>query len=176
MTAFSMARQDFIDYIDRESNILHLDDFSSRRGDPDNDTPEKCLIGFKCGDEYRVEDFRKIFLSAGFLHFGADLSEPGTLRAGLMIAPDCLDTHLNILEEHKDIISETFHLENIATGQAGNRIYFFSVEKNSIDLSSLRNWESEFRWVRETLEKLYYVLRVHDEIRGTEYAEYGSLL
>ena len=44
------------------------------------------------------------------------------------------------------------------------RTHRLSVEKFHVDLSQQENWDAEFRWLRESLEKLYWVLRVHDTL------------
>lgn len=58
----------------------------------------------------------------------------------------------------------TFSFEDIKFREAGGNILQLYVVKQNVDLTQAANWDTEFRWLRENLEKLYWVLRVHDTL------------
>ena len=137
-------REAFIAYIARESRVLELDDFG---GDE--------YIGYSCGyGPY------KIWLSTWI---GSELDIVATR---LMIGKE----HGNVFErlkENEDKIQWLFPEEEVnykpfAGGHKG-----IGVEKR-VDLSQRENWDKISVWVRENLEKLLYVIRIHDAIKESE--------
>ena len=46
----------------------------------------------------------------------------------------------------------------------GSNIYQFRVEKENVDLTQIANLDANFHWLRETLEKLYWVLRLQETL------------
>ena len=135
-------REALIAYIARESRVLELDDFG---GDE--------YIGYSCGyGPY------KIWLST---YIGSDL-----VATRLMIGKEHSDT-FERLKENKDKIQWLFPEEevNYRTFNGGHQ--GIGVEKH-VDLSQRENWDEIFVWVRGNLEKLLYVIRIHDAIQESE--------
>ena len=151
---FDTLRNAFIKYVESESSILQLDDFSKEEYGGQ-------YIGYNCG--YKTESGHDIFLSAG-LNFQKSLSD-GIIAAGLVVrsASGYVESHYKEMEAHKTEIENAFFLTGIEFKAIG-RTHRMSIEKFHIDLSQSENWNAEFRWLRENLEKLYWVLRVHDTL------------
>ena len=75
-----------------------------------------------------------------------------------------VESHYKKFEENKNKIEKAFSFENInPRGKIGN-VFQLSVVKRDVDLTQTADWDTEFRWLRENLEKLYWVLRVHDTL------------
>ena len=75
-----------------------------------------------------------------------------------------VESHYKNFEENKNKIEKAFSFENInLRGKSGN-VFQLSAVKRDVDLTQTANWDTEFRWLRENLEKLYWVLRVHDTL------------
>lgn len=138
------VRKALIAYIARESRVLELDDFG---GDE--------YIGYSCGyGPY------KIWLSTWI---GSDLDIVATR---LMIGRE----HRNAFErlkENKDKIQWLFPEEEVNYKPFTGGHQGIGVEKR-VDLSQRENWDEIFVWVRENLEKLRYVIRIHDAIQESE--------
>ena len=163
---FDIIRNAFIEYIENESSILQLDDFSKEEYGGQ-------YIGYNCG--YKTDSGHDIFLSAG-LNFAKSLSD-GIIAAGLVVrsASRYVESHYKEMEAHKTEIENAFSLTGIEFKTIG-RTHRVSMEKFHIDLSQPENWKGEFRWLRENLEKLYWVLRVHDTLgwNNTSFTENAS--
>ena len=137
-------REALIAYIARESRVLELDDFGP---DP--------FIGYYCG--YGPH---KIWLA---IWIGTDLDIVATR---LMIGRE----HHNAFERLKEnegkiqwlFPEEEVNYRTFAGGHQG-----IGVEKH-VDLSQRENWDEVSVWVRENLEKLLYVIRIHDAIQESE--------
>ena len=150
VTDFDTIREAFIKYVEHESRILHLDDFSI------NSRPE--FIGYESG--YPTENRRRdiwinVWMPPGLDRVSAVISIRGDSRY--------FESHYQKLNAHKSKIKNAFSFETINPGDASN-IFQLRVEKENIDLTQTANWETEFRWLRENLEKLYWVLHVHDTL------------
>jgi hypothetical protein len=142
-------REALIAYIDRESRVLKLDDFG---GDE--------YIGYSCG----YED-RKIWLT---IWIGRSLDIVATR---LMFDNEHRNTFRKI-EENKNKIEWLFPEEVVdCKSFSGNR-QGIGVEKR-VDLTQRGNWQTTSVWVRENLEKLLYVIPIHDNIQesGTQKSE-----
>lgn len=136
-------REALIAYIARESRVLELDDFG---GDE--------YIGYSCGyGPY------KIWISTWI---GSDLDIVATR---LMIGKEHGNT-FERLKENKDKIQwlfpEEVNYKPFAGGHKG-----IGIEKR-VDLSQRENWDEISVWVRANLEKLFYVIRIHDAIQESE--------
>ncbi len=153
---FKTIRKTFIEYISSNSSILILDDFSKDKYDGK-------YIGYDCG--YKKGDFRHIYLSAA-IEIKEDECSNATIRAALVIDSNSeyLETHYKVMEGHMDKIKSLFDLDGLSSLSlpSTNRLV---VSKYSVDFSRSENWRIEFQWLRENLEKLYWVLRVHDTIQ-----------
>ena len=156
---FDTIREAFIEYVNRESTILQLDDFSK-------DEYGGRYIGYDCG--YKTEERRDIFLSAGLAFDNGNISN-GIIAASLVIrsTSEYFESHYKKLESCKTEIEKTFSLENIKFKKVGGT-HRLSMEKFHVDLSLRENWDTEFQWLRENLERLFWVLRLHDTIQITE--------
>lgn len=143
---FDAIREAFIEYIERESNILRLDNFGA-----------KAFIGYESG--YRkVNGYRQIWLAAWLPEDRNDIAAVISIQSNTIF----FKSHYQKFKEHKGRIEDIFSFEYIKLIKAGPNISQVRVVKKGIDLTQRANWDTGFRWLRETLEKLYYVLRVHD--------------
>ena len=140
------ARGAFIAYVARESAILRLDDFG-------NDD----YIGYESGYE-KENGYRQIWLAAWLP------VRPNDIAAVIAIQSNSgyCESHYKKFEEHKDRIKETFSFEEVKFREAGSNIRQLYVVRQNIDLTQTADKEAAFRWLRENLEKLHWVLRVHD--------------
>ena len=137
-------REAFIAYIARESRVLELDDFG---GDE--------YIGYSCGyGPY------KIWLATWI---GPDLDIVATR---LMIGKEHRDA-FGRLKESKDKIQWLFPEEEVNYKPFAGGHQGIGVEKR-VDLSQRENWDEISIWVRENLEKLLCVIRIHDAIQESE--------
>ena len=152
---FNTIREAFIEYVNRGSTILQLDDFSK-------DEYGGRYIGYDCG--YKAEEHRDIFLSAGLAFDNGNISN-GIIAASLVIrsTSEYFESHYKKLESRKTEIEKTFSLENIKFKKVGST-HRLSMEKFHVNLSLRENWDTEFQWLRENLERLFWVLRLHDTI------------
>ena len=130
-------REALIAYIDRESHVLEFDDFG-----PDS------FIGYSCGYGHY-----EIWLA---IWIGTNLDIISTsLRFG--------KEHHNTFERLKEIIDKIdwlFPEEEVDYKSFSGDIQGIVIEK-PVDLSQQENWDEISAWVRENLEKLLYVIRIH---------------
>ena len=75
-----------------------------------------------------------------------------------------VESHYKKFEEDKNKIEKAFSFENINPRGKIRNVFQLSVVKRDVDLTQTSNWNTEFRWLRENLEKLYWVLRVYDTL------------
>ena len=127
-------------HIGRESRVLKLDDFG---GDE--------YIGYFCGYGHF-----KIWLS---IWIGTDLDRIAT---NLMIGKEYLKT-FERLQENKHKIEWLFPEKDVLCGLLRG-YYRIGLEKH-VDLTQRENWHGISVWARENLEKLFWVIRVHDTIQ-----------
>lgn len=137
-------REALIAYIDRESRVLELDDFG---GD--------AYIGYSCG--YGPH---KIWLA---IWIGTNLDIVATR---LMIGREHHNT-FERLKENEGKIEWLFPEEEVNYKPFVGGHQGIGVEKR-VDLSQRENWDEISVWVRENLEKLLYVIRIHDAIQESE--------
>ena len=133
-------RDALIEYIERESRVLELDDFG---GDE--------YIGYSCGYGHY-----QIWLS---IWIGTDLDRIAT---NLMIGREHLKT-FERLEKNRQKIEVLFPEDDVLCDliKGNHRI---GVEKY-VDLSQRSNWQATSVWARENLEKLFWVISIHDAIQ-----------
>ena len=137
-------RDALIAYIDRESRVLELDDFGRDE-----------YIGYSCG--YGPH---KIWLAIWIGH-GLDI-----VATRLMMSGEHRDT-FERLKENKDKIEWLFPEEEVNDRTFAGGHQGIGVEKH-VDLSQREKWDEISVWVRENLEKLLYVIRIHDAIQESE--------
>lgn len=160
VTDFETIREAFIEYIERESNILKLDDFSR------DARPE--FIGYESGypkESGHRDIWINVWMPQGLDKVSAVISIGGNSRY--------FGSHYQKLKEHKSEIETAFSFDTINPSEVSGGIFQLRVEKEDIDLTQTVNWDIEFRWLRENLEKWYWILRVHDTlgwdtVRSTE--------
>ena len=134
-----------IAYIKRESRVLELDDFGSDE-----------YIGYSCGYGHH-----KIWLTI-WIAPGLDI-----LATRLMIGSEYRNT-FERLQENKNKIECLFPEEQVNVRQFTHGSQGIGVEKR-VDLSQRENWDEISVWVRENLEKLLYVIRIHDAIQKGDF-------
>ncbi len=145
------VKEAFRAYIEHESDILQLVDSGT--------TGHQDYVDYEAG--YPTENgYHQIWMSA-WVPVGRN-----EITALISIQSDSryFESHYKKFEEHKYKIEETFSLEDIKFREAGGNILQLRVVKQNVDLAQAANRDIAFRWLRENLEKLYWVLRVHDAL------------
>ncbi len=133
-------REEFIAYIGRESSILELDDFG-----------EDDYICYFCGyGPY------KIWL---VIWIGPNLN---IIATNLMMGKEYLET-FERLQENKHKIEWLFSEKDVLCGLLRNGYYRIGLEKD-VDLTQRENWQTVSVWTRENLEKLFWVISIHDKL------------
>ena len=163
VTDFDTIREAFIEYIEHNSSILDLDDFSK------DDRPE--YIGYESGypRENRPRDiWINVWMPPGLDKVSAVISIKGD--------SDYFESHYQKLKAQKSKIEDAFSFESVHPQEVRGNIHQLRVEKSGINLTQTINWDTEFCWLRENLEKLYWVLRVHDTLgwNNISFAENAS--
>ena len=139
----------FIAYIARESDILRLDDFGSSD-----------YIGYESGYE-KENGYRQIWIAAWIPDDRKEIAAVISVGSNSRY----FESHYKKFEEHKDRIENTFSFEDVKFAEASSGIWQLRVMKEDVDLTQKTDRDAAFRWLRENLEKLYWVLRVHDTLR-----------
>ena len=145
----SPFKRAFIAYIARESDILQHADFGT------GEHPE--YVGYEGG--YQKENgYHQIWLSAWIP------ANPNDIAAVIAVRSDSryFESHYKKFEEHKDRIEKVFSFEEIKPRQASDSVFHLRVVKKDVDLTQAAERDTDFRWLRENLEKLHGVLRVQD--------------
>lgn len=145
------AKEAFIAYIKHESDILRLAD-PGRRGRSD-------YINYESG--YPTKNgFQEIQLCAWLPVTWNDVAAVISIRSD----SEYFESHYKKLEEHKSEIEKRFSFEEVKFRPIkGSKVYHLRVVKQGVDLTQAADREIAFHWLRENLEKLYEVLRVHDD-------------
>lgn len=150
---FDTIRNEFKKYINRESDTLRLDDFGGRD-----------YIGYESGYP-KVNGSRLIWLAAQL----PDNREQIAAVIAIQSSSTYHRSHYQKFQEHTGLIKALFSFEDIEFIEAGPNSQL-RVVKAGIDLIQRANWDTAFRWLRENLEKLYYVLRAHETPLGWNFA------
>ena len=74
------------------------------------------------------------------------------------------ESHYQKLNAHKSKIEAIFAFEAITPIRVNSNIYQLRVERENVDLTQIANLDTNFHWLRENLEKLYWVLRMQDTL------------
>lgn len=147
---FETIREAFIEYVEDESSILQLDDFNR------DDRPE--FIGYESGCP-KESSRRDIWINVWM--------PPGLDRVFAVISiredSSYFESYYKKLKEHKSEIETAFSFDTINPATVRGNIFQLRVEKD-IDLTQTANRNTAFHWLRETLEKLYWVLRVQETL------------
>ena len=140
----------FIAHIERESGILQLGNFDTKG--------HRDYVDFKSG--YPTNNRSpEIYLSAWLPIAYNDVAAIIAMRSDSKY----FQAHYKKLEAHKSEIEDTFSFEEVKFRSSGGTRQL-RVVKKSIDMTQPAERDAAFRWLRETLEKLYWVLRVHDTL------------
>ena len=136
-------REEFIAYIGGESNVLELDDFGGAE-----------FICYSCGYGHY-----KIWL---VIWIGGNLD---IIATNLMIGEQYLETFERLKESRHKIEWLFPEQEIICDLIGGNRR--IGIEKRA-DLSQRENWHEISVWARENLEKLFWVISIHDKLSSVD--------
>lgn len=137
----------FIEYIERESDILqHLHGKHPNYVDYEGGYPTQ-------------NGFHEIQLSAWFPDDRHEVAAVISIQSDSRYS----ESHYKKFVEHKERIEQAFSFEGIKLRPAG-KVYHLRVVKSDVDVMQVADRDAAFRWLRENLEKLYYVLRVHDTL------------
>ena len=149
----SPFKKAFIAYIDRESDILQHADFGT--GESPN------YVAYESG--YQKENgYHPIWISAWIPPTHNEIAAVIAVRSDSRY----FRSHYKKFEEHKGRIEKVFSFAEIKPKQANDKIYHLRVVKEGIDLTQAAEWDTGCRWLRENLEKLYWVLRGYDTFGG----------
>lgn len=142
---FESIRNKFRGYIKHESNILHYIGSQDAYINYESDCPRENVSRVVWMNAWLPKDRHKI---------SASISINRNSRF--------FESHYQKLNAHKRKIEAIFAFEAITSIKVSNNIYQFRVEKENVDLTQIANLDTNFHWLRETLEKLYWVLRVQE--------------
>jgi len=147
---FDTIREAFIEYVKRGSSILQLDDFSR------DNYPE--FIGYESGCPQESSQ-RDIWINVWMP------PELDRVSAVISIRGDSsyFESHYEKLKNRKSEIETAFSFDTLNPAAVRGNIFQLRVEKD-VDLTQTANRDTVFRWLRENLEKLYWVLRVQDTV------------
>lgn len=144
---FDIISNEFREYVERESTILQ---------DDGGNAP---FVRYKTGiPNPNGNGLPPIWIYAW-------IPDRDVISAGISVkeASPFFQSHYQELEENKSKIEAAFSFDTpIEIAQLDNGIHQFRVNKTGVDLPQTANRETEFRWLRENLEKLYWVLQIQD--------------
>ena len=145
---FNRIRDEFRKYVQRESTILR---------DDGGNAP---FVRYKTGiPNPNKNGLPPIWINAWIP------DDDGIISAGISVTRNSpfLASHYQELKENKSKIEAAFSFDTtIEIAELANGIRQFRVNKAGVDLTQTTNWDTEFRWLRENLEKLYWVLQIQD--------------
>ena len=145
------VKEAFRAYIERESDLLRYADFGA------SERPN--YVNY--GSGYPKENgYYNIWLAAWIPIDRNEIAAVISIQSNSRY----FESHYKKFEEHKDRIENTFSFEDVKFAEESSGIWQLRVMKEDVDLIQTANWDTAFRWLRETLEKLYWVLRVHDTL------------
>ena len=144
------CREAFIAYVKRKSTILKLRD---RSGSQD-------YVNYETGYPTR-NGFSEIQLSAWLPVDYNDVAALISIRSD----SEYFQSHYRRFEKHESEIKDTFLFEDerVEFKPAGQD-HQLRVVKSGVDLTQTADKDEAFPWLRENLEKLYWVLRMHDTL------------
>lgn len=142
---FNRIRNEFRKYIERESPILQCTG------------TDGAFVKYNAG--YSTENGLPPIWITAWIPDGNIISTTISINENSHF----FESHYQKLKKHKSKIETVFSFETIELTQVRGGIHQLRMQKAGIDLTQTDKWETEFRWLRENLEKLYWVLRVHDQ-------------
>ena len=144
---FDSIRNEFREYVERESTILQ---------DDGGDAP---YVRYKTGiPTPNGNGLPPIWINAW-------IPDGNIISAGISVTQNApfFASHYQELKQNKSKIEAALSFDTpIKIAVLNNGIHQLRVNKTDVDLSQTVNWETEFRWLRENLEKLYWVLQIQD--------------
>ena len=150
---FNEIRNAFREHVERESRILKLDSLEA----------DNAYLRYKSG----IPNPNGNGLPLIWLH--AWIPDGAIISASISVTKNgpFFQSHYKKLEANKSKIQDAFSFETIETvAVKDGSIHHFRVTKNNVDLTRTADWDTEFRWLRENLEKLYWVLQIQDMGNG----------
>lgn len=147
--SFDKIRDEFIKYVKRESTILQG---GGKNGD---------FVRFETGYP-KVNGSHPVWINA-WIPAGNKISTGIYVDDRLPF----FSPNYQKMKSHKSEIEAAFSFDTtIEIDKFGDHIHQLRVQKAGVDLTQTDNWETEFRWLRENLEKLYWVLQIQDNGDG----------
>lgn len=145
---FNEIRNAFRKHVEHESTILKLDSLEA-------DNP---FLRYKSGIPNPNGNGKPLI----WIH--AWIPDGDIISAAISVAENgpFLGSHYQGLKANKSKIERHFSFDKIEINTVGAGIHQFRVNKMGVDLTKTANWDTEFRWLRENLEKLYWVLQIQD--------------
>ena len=148
---FDRIRNEFKQYVERESTILQCKYIGS----------DGAFIKYESGClNPKINGLPPIWINA-WIPEGPDIISAAISVDG---SSSFFESHYQQLKVHKSNIETVFSFETIDPNRMGKGIHQLRVQKDGVDLTQTDSWETEFRWLRENLERLYWVLQVHNEL------------
>ena len=149
---FNKIRNEFKKYVQRESTILR---------DDGGNAP---FVRYKTGiPNLNGNGLPPIWINAWIPDGG------GIISAGISVtrnSPFFLShylSHYQELKQNKSKIEAAFSFDTtIEIAELASGIHQLRVNKTGVNLTQTADWETEFRWLRENLEKLYWALQIQD--------------
>lgn len=146
------AKEAFIAYIARESDILQLSD-SDRSGRSD-------YVNYDTGYPTK-SGFPEIQLSVWLPVDYNDVAAVISIRSDSKY----FESHYKKLEAHKSEIEKRFSFQEVKFRQSRDgKMYHLRVVKKGVDLTQAADRDAAFHWLHENLEKLHRVLHEHDTL------------
>lgn len=144
---FESIRSKFREYVKHESNVLHY--IGSR----------DAFIKYE-SDCPKENGSRVVWMNAWLPNDSHKISASISIDRNSRFFESCYQK----LSAQKSKIEAIFAFEAITPVKMSNNIYQFRVEKENVDLTQIANLDTNFHWLRETLEKLYWVLRLQETL------------
>ena len=151
-SATKPVKEALIAYVDRESDILQHADFGLRER-PD-------YVGYESGYP-KENDYHQIWLAAWL---PGDRNEIAAVIS-IYWNSRYVESHYKKFEKHRGRIEDTFSFEEVEFEKVGRDIWHLRVVREGVDWTQTTDRDAAFRWLRENLEKLHWVLRVQETVR-----------
>lgn len=150
---FERIRDKFREYVKHESNILH---YIGSRG---------AFIKYE-SDCPKENGSRVVWMNAWLPNDTHKMSASISIDRNSRF----FESHYQKLNAQRSKIEAIFAFKAITSIRVNSNIYQFRVEKENVDLTQIANLDANFHWLRENLEKLYWVLRVQETFKWDDTA------
>jgi len=170
---FWQIRTSFIEYIDSESDVLKVCDFDKKNFagvyigcNPNNcDNPKYLSLQIDCDSAFCQRP--QSFLSAGINH-GADDPKNAKLKSVKLSAYWMTFAYTEFeryiyyeLKPYRKKIQEVFGFQHLDFKEESN-FSGIGIWKRSVDLTEKEQIHSHFKWIKQNLEKLYWLVHLHE--------------